>query len=74
MEEITHLVDPAKEVWYHKDKLGHLWTCSCRGSDVSLCITIDESLKREGELAELNRQIAQKRNELKLLPKHKVVS
>ena len=48
-----------------------VYTCSCKNPDVEvmLCLTLDESLKKEGELRELNRQIAVKRKELGLLLK-----
>lgn len=72
--EFEHIVNPKTEKWYHLDKNNLVWTCDCRmeaDKRVSLCISICEHLKAEGELREIKRQIAEKRKELGLLPEIK---
>lgn len=66
---MIHLVNPKNEVWYHLDEKNRVWTCPCKSSTqdkVSLCLTIDESLAREGELRELGRLINDRRKQLGL--------
>jgi len=66
---MKHLVNTQTEKWYHLDEFYRIWTCACMKppeEQVELCLTIDESLKREGELRDLDRQIAKKRKELGL--------
>lgn len=66
-----HVVNTLTQKWYHVDQWNRLWTCSCTDElekQISLCITIDESLARKGELRDLDRKIAEKRKELGLKP------
>ncbi|MEK6882051.1 MAG: hypothetical protein AABY22_20705 [Nanoarchaeota archaeon] len=67
---MKHYVDPLTKNWIHIDEDHNVWSCPCRsGHSISLCLTIDETLKKEGELNELKHQIAMKRKELGLLVK-----
>lgn len=69
MKKNFHVVDPATSEWYHIDERRRLWTCDCRDENdvhVSLCLTLDDSLVKEGEIRELDRQIAMKRKMLGL--------
>lgn len=70
MEEIIHLVDPKSGTWYHMDTKFRLWSCDCKQDKlfkVSLCLTIDNVLDKEGILRDLNREINDKRKELGFL-------
>lgn len=67
-----HVVDPEKRHFYHLDKDFKVWTCDCAmpvDERVSLCLTLTDELKAEGELRDVKRQIAAKRKELGLLMK-----
>ena len=59
------VVNPLTKEWYGVDEDHKMYTDPTK--PVSLCLTLDETLKKEGELNEINRQIAQKRKELGLL-------
>lgn len=63
-----HLVNPLTKEWFEYDDRYRLWSCACKDG-VSLCLTLDDCLLKEGELRELKRKIAQKRKELGLLQK-----
>ena len=65
---MRHIVDTKNGEWFHKDELNRLWSCGCKDTGgVSLCLSICDCLKDEGELREVKRQIAMKRKELGLL-------
>lgn len=61
--------DPKSGKWYHIDARYRVWGCSRMEpleKQVSLCLAIDELLKRKGELQALEREIAIKRKQLGL--------
>lgn len=67
-EKIRHIVEPETGKWYHMDERNRVWTCGCKeGIPVSICISICDCLKDEGELREVKSQINRKRKELGLL-------
>ena len=66
---LSHVVDPKTEIWYHLDEMYRVWTCDCTSTSeikMAICVTIDESLLRQGELRQLDRKIAEKRKILGL--------
>ena len=59
------VVHTTTETWYYLDDNFNVWSDPVKG--VSLCLTQTPELKKEGELRELERQIAQLRKELGFL-------
>ena len=68
-EIVGHLVNPCTLKWFHYDKQFRLWSCDCTSekSKVSLCLSICDCLKEEGNYNDLRRKVAVKRKELELL-------
>lgn len=70
-EKIRHIADTKSGIFYHLDENNMVWTCNCSKKNPnergSLCITITQELKLEGELNDLKRQINDKRKELGFL-------
>ena len=66
----VHVANPETGEFFHMDELHRIYTCPCMlphdKKKISLCITLCDCLLKEGELRELDRQIAQKRKLLGL--------
>ena len=68
--KIIHVVNLDTMKFYHCDDLNRLWTCDCLipvNERISLCISICDHLKAEGNLRDIERKIAIKRKRLGLL-------
>jgi len=63
--KIGHLVNPLTKEWFEYDDRYRLWSCDCKSNkEISLCLSICDCLKDEGELREIKHQIAIKKKEL----------
>lgn len=67
--KIQHIVNPATKEWYHIDENYLVHTCNCMEKEypLSLCLSVCSCLKLEGDLREVEREIAVRRKELGLL-------
>lgn len=67
---MRHIADPKTKEFFHLDERYRVFSCDCKmdaNMRVSLCLSICDCLKDEGELREIKSQIARKRKELGLL-------